>query len=105
MLGNALIRSLTRKAYAEATPDALAAWARMWRDVAVRHPDLSLATRVFNVGVQYLISKDGRVLLDLLQEERSILRDLFRLNGENEGGGVGALETAPSPWFSQRQGS
>ena len=80
MLGDALVRSLTKKAYTEATAAALDEWAGVWREVAERHPDLSLSTRLFSVGVRYVHTKDERVLLDLVQEERSILRDLFGLD-------------------------
>jgi hypothetical protein len=85
VLGDALVRSLTKGAHAEAAPDALDAWAKVWREVAEQHPDLALASRLFGVGVRYLRTKDERVLLDLVQEERSILRDLFGLdNGTGE---------------------
>jgi tetratricopeptide (TPR) repeat protein len=86
VLGDALVRSLTKKTYAEAPTDALDAWAGVWREVAERHPDLSLATRLFGVGVRYLQTRDERVLLDLVQEERSILRDLFRLDDDTDEG-------------------
>jgi tetratricopeptide (TPR) repeat protein len=85
-LGDALVRSLTKKAYTEASADTLDAWADVWRTVAERHPDLSLATRLFGFGVRYLRTKDERVLLDLVQEERAILRDLYGLDdGTDEG--------------------
>ncbi len=84
VLGDSLVRSLKENAYAEASADALDAWADVWREVSVRYPDLTLATRLFGVGVRYLRTKDERVLLDLVQEERSILRDLFRLDDEAE---------------------
>jgi tetratricopeptide (TPR) repeat protein len=85
-LGDALVRSLTKKAYAEARADALDAWAGVWREVAQRHPDLSLATRLFSVGTRYVQTKDERVLLDLVQEERAILRDLFGLDDGTDAG-------------------
>jgi tetratricopeptide (TPR) repeat protein len=86
MLGDSLVRSLTKTAYAEAPADALDAWAGVWQEVAERHPDLLLATRLFGVGVRYLRTKDERVLLDLVREERSILRDLFELDGGTDEG-------------------
>jgi len=86
VLGDSLVRSLTKTAYAEATPDALDAWAGVWRDTAVLHPDLSLSARLFGVGVRYLQTQDERVLLDLVQEERSILRDLFGLDHDTNNG-------------------
>jgi tetratricopeptide (TPR) repeat protein len=85
-LGDALVRSLTKKGYAEVTADVFEAWAGVWQEVAERHPDLSLATRLFGVGVQYLRTKDEQVLLDLVQEERSILRDLFGLDDATDAG-------------------
>jgi tetratricopeptide (TPR) repeat protein len=80
MLGDSLVRSLTNKVYTEASADALNAWASVWREVAERHPDLALAARLFGVGIRYVQTKDERVLLDLVQEERSILRELFGLD-------------------------
>lgn len=79
MVADSLVRSLTNKVYAESLPGTLEAWAEVWREVAGRHPDFALAARLFGVGVRYVRTKDERVLLDLLQEERAILRDLFRL--------------------------
>ncbi len=79
MVTDSLVRSLTSKVYAESLPGTLEAWAEVWREVAGRHPDFALAARLFSVGVRYVRTKDERVLLDLLQEERAILRDLFRL--------------------------
>ncbi len=79
VIADSLVRSLTSKFYAESLPGTLEAWAEVWREVAGRHPDFALAARLFGVGVRYVRTKDERVLLDLLQEERAILRDLFRL--------------------------
>jgi tetratricopeptide (TPR) repeat protein len=79
-VADSLVRSLTSKVYAESLPGTLEAWAEVWRGAADRHPDLALAARLFGVGVRYVRTKDERVLLDLLQEERAILRDLFRLS-------------------------
>jgi tetratricopeptide (TPR) repeat protein len=80
LLGDSLVRSLKMKAYAEAPAETLDTWADVWRQVAERHPDLSLAVRLFGVGVRYLQTNDERALLDLVQEERAILRDLFGLD-------------------------
>ena len=84
VLGISLVRSLTMNAYTEAGAATLDAWAYAWREVSFRYPDLTLATRLFGVGVRYLHTKDDRVLLDLVQEERWILRDLFRLDDQVE---------------------
>jgi hypothetical protein len=79
LVGDALVRSLMTPAYAEASRETLETWVAVWRDVAAEFPDLALATRLFGVGVRYLWTRDERVLLDLLQEERAVLRDLFGL--------------------------
>jgi hypothetical protein len=84
-LGVALVRTLTNRAYAEVSPAALTAWADVWRQIAAQYPDLALASRLFGVGVRYLRTKDERVLLDLVQEERVILRDLFGLAASTDG--------------------
>jgi tetratricopeptide (TPR) repeat protein len=80
MLGDSLVRSLKKRPYAAAPMELLDAWASVWREVAERHLDLSLAARLFGIGVRYLRTKDERVLLDLVREERFILRDLFGLD-------------------------
>jgi hypothetical protein len=84
VLGDALVRSLTKNDYAEANADSLTAWAEVWQEVAEQHTDLSLAARLFGVGVNYLQTKDEGTLLDLVQEERSILRNLFRLDDTSD---------------------
>jgi hypothetical protein len=53
------------------------------RDVAKQHPDLSLAVRLFGVGVRYVQKNNGRILLELVREERSMLRELVGL-GERD---------------------
>jgi tetratricopeptide (TPR) repeat protein len=84
MLGVSLVCSAAMNAYSEASAEALDAWADIWREVSIRYPDLTLAVRLFGVGVRYLHTKDERVLLDLVQEQRAILRGLFRLGDEAE---------------------
>ena len=79
MIGDALVRSLAINVYADATADVLDDWANVWREVAKQHPDLSLAVRLFGVGLRYVQKNDERVLLDLVGEERSTLRELFGL--------------------------
>ena len=79
LIGDALVQSLTNKIYAVKKPEALDSWAKVWQEIAKQHPELSLASRLFSVGSQYIHKKDERVLLDLVREERTILRDLFGL--------------------------
>ncbi|HKA07522.1 MAG TPA: tetratricopeptide repeat protein [Gemmataceae bacterium] len=85
ILGDSLVRSLPKKSYSEASAQALDLWSATWHDVASKYSDLSLAARLFGVGVRYLQTSDERALLDLVQEERSILSDLFGLKGGSDG--------------------
>ncbi len=83
-LVNALVHSLALKAYRAAKPQMLGAWADIWQNASKREPKLSLAVRVLSVGVRYLQTNDERVLLDLLQEERQILAELFGLSSAGD---------------------
>jgi tetratricopeptide (TPR) repeat protein len=80
LLGGSLVRSLTNKAYAQAPAEALNGWVRVWREASEHYPELSVASRLFEVGARFVQTKDERVLLDLVQEERLILRNLFDLD-------------------------
>jgi tetratricopeptide (TPR) repeat protein len=82
-LGTALVRSLEHLDSEEVSASALDSWAQVWREITERYPDLSLSVRLFGVGVRYVQTKDERGLLDLVQEERAILRDLFGLDTES----------------------
>lgn len=79
-IGDALVRSLRKPAYTEAPAESLDAWAATWQEAAEHYPELLLPARLFSVGVRYLRAWDERVLLDLVQEERAILRELFGLD-------------------------
>jgi tetratricopeptide (TPR) repeat protein len=78
LLGDALVQSLTHQRYRDAAPATRQAWADIWKDATRQHPDLSLSVRLFQVGIRYLETKNPREFLDLVQEERAILIDLFK---------------------------
>lgn len=79
-LSLALVRSLNTTAYDGVTAHSLNTWAAAWEDAAKDQPHLSFAASLFSVGVKYLYAKDEKVLLDLVQEERAVLRELFGLD-------------------------
>lgn len=79
---SSLIESLSPedRTYKYASPESLRDWVQVWRELAEAKPEFSFAVRLFEVGIRYIQEKDERVLLDLVSEERKILRDLFRLD-------------------------
>jgi tetratricopeptide (TPR) repeat protein len=80
LVAQALVHSLTRIDYENLSLETLEAWQETWQKIAQAHTEFALAARLFYVGVRYIQFKDERILLDLLQEERTILVDLFCLN-------------------------
>jgi tetratricopeptide (TPR) repeat protein len=86
-LGDALVQSLKELDHDEGE-EALDDWAVAWREETEQYSELTLAVRLFGVGVRYVQTKDERVLLDLVQEERSILRDLFGLDNRADEAGT-----------------
>lgn len=55
------------------------AWLAMWQNLAGSYPEFQVALNFLNVAVQYKIQKDPRILLQLPQEERKILKELLNL--------------------------
>jgi tetratricopeptide (TPR) repeat protein len=82
LVGTSLVQSLARPYYACATGDSLVVWVQVWKNALTDCPAFALSVRLFEVGMRFVQTRDERVLLDLLQEERSILREVFRLDEE-----------------------
>jgi len=59
--------------------ELLTGWIELWGELAQKHPELEMPVRLYEVGIRYLQTKDERAFLDLLQEERKILRDALEL--------------------------
>jgi tetratricopeptide (TPR) repeat protein len=86
-LGEALTRHLGRlRADAEKlpSPDNLETWAAAWEDAGEGIHAFRLALRIFRTGVDFLKAggTDRGVLLDLNQEERTLLAQVFALESE-----------------------
>jgi hypothetical protein len=64
--------------------DLFLSWLKIWQEVGAPYPELELPLRLYETGLRYLRAKDERVLFDLLQQERKILRDLFGLPDRDE---------------------
>jgi tetratricopeptide (TPR) repeat protein len=83
-LGNGLVQSLRLIPSDLVGQEILTTWLQVWQEVGKPYPEMELPLRLYEVGLRYLRSKEEKVLFDLLQEERRILRDLFRLSEKEE---------------------
>ena len=79
-LGRALIQSLAHPSYSDASNEKMDAWLNFWKKLANKISRLTVAVRIFTVGLHYLKERDERIIFDLVQEERAILREVFKLN-------------------------
>ncbi len=84
-LGEGLVQSLTRIDEEMLSEKALYLYRDTWRELGSGHTELEVPLRIFSVGIEYLAKKrDPKVLLDLLESERSILEQVFGLAEESE---------------------
>jgi tetratricopeptide (TPR) repeat protein len=87
-LGEALTRHLGRLHGTAATlpsPDNLETWAAAWEDAGEGIDAFRLALRIFRTGVDFLKAggNERGILLDLNQEERVLLEQVFSLESES----------------------
>jgi tetratricopeptide (TPR) repeat protein len=83
-LGEGLVRSLASLAANMLSAEALVAWRDVWHEAGAGHDQLIIPLRIFDAGIRYLQTKDRRVLLDLLTEERKILAEALSIDLEGE---------------------
>jgi tetratricopeptide (TPR) repeat protein len=83
-LGVGLIGSLRLIRDQNPSATELAVWQELWHGVASGRDELSFPLRIFDVGIRFLRTRDPRVLLDLVQEEREILASALRLQPGEE---------------------
>ena len=84
-LGEGLVQSLARIDEEMLSEKALYLYRDTWLELGRDHPELEVPLRIFGVGIKYLAKKrDPKVLLDLLESERSILEQVFGLVEEGE---------------------
>ena len=79
MLGSGLIQSLIRIDAERLSELALTNWESIWTNAGSQYPEMELPLRIFRVGIEYLKTKDERVMLDLITTERRILRQALGL--------------------------
>jgi tetratricopeptide (TPR) repeat protein len=83
-LGTQLVESVSSLSDHQLSDDGLQAWLDVWQRVGVEYRDLAVSLRIFAAGIRYLKSNDERVLLDLVIEEREILRQSLGLAEPDE---------------------
>lgn len=91
-LGDGLIRSHARIDGTQSSAKALHEWRDIWLAAAADYPEMELSLRIFRVGIEYLIKKDERVLLDLIATERRILRQALGLDSLSEESTTSSVE-------------
>ncbi len=79
VFGDSLICSLGDKYTEHSHPKSLDEWRDSWLEAASQYPEMELPLRIFRVGIEYLKTKDERVMLDLIATERRILRQALGL--------------------------
>ena len=84
-LGEGLVQSLAWIEEEMLSEKALYLYRDTWLELGRGHVELEVPLRIFGVGIEYLAKKrDPKVLLDLLESERSILEQVFGLVEEGE---------------------
>ena len=78
-LGEGLIQSLGQMNVERLSLRALDEWRDIWLEAGSKYPEMELPLRIFRVGIEYLKTKDERVMLDLITTERRILRQAVGL--------------------------
>jgi hypothetical protein len=80
-LGYALVRHLSHLATSPISGEGLRQWFEHWESSAEQHEAMLLPLRLLRVGIDYLASqpKDEGKLLQLPEEERSLLRQALSL--------------------------
>ena len=80
-LGGALVRHLSNLAASPISGEGLRLWFGHWESAATDHEPMRLPLRLLRVGIDYLASqpKDEGKLLQLPEEERSLLRQALSL--------------------------
>lgn len=78
-LGEALILNLRNAQVEGVSSELLDSWRDLWLEAGSQYPEMEVPLRIFRVGIEYLKTKDERVMLDLIATERRILRQALGL--------------------------
>lgn len=81
-LTTALVRHLEKLKVDDLNAAALDRWVADWEAVSSELPEMQIGNRMLRAGVEWIKTKDDGALLDLVKEERAIVRQALGLNEE-----------------------
>lgn len=81
----ALIDHLRTLRVSDLNHTALDRWVADWETVGRGYPEVQMGIRMLRAGVEWIKTKDEGELLDLVTEERAIVREALELGPEKEG--------------------
>jgi tetratricopeptide (TPR) repeat protein len=82
-LATALVRHLEKLKNEDLNHSALDLWVADWESVVVENEEMHVGIRMLQAGVAWIKTKDDGALLDLVKEERSIVRQALGLKDED----------------------
>lgn len=83
-LSTALVRHLEKLKQSDHNNAALDRWVSDWENVSRDYPELQVGIRMLRAGVEWIKTEDEGALLDLVKEEREIVRQALGLEPERE---------------------
>lgn len=83
-LSTALVRHLEKLKQSDLNHAALDRWVSDWENVSRDYPELQMGIRMLRAGVEWIKTKDEGALLDLVKEEREIVRQALGLEPERD---------------------
>lgn len=78
-LGDGLVKSLAKIDLENTTHSFLNRWRDFWVEWGSAHPEMEVPLRLFRVGIEYLITQNRKVLLDLVLSERQIIPQVLEI--------------------------
>lgn len=76
-LGEALVQSISALNSPMVSDTAAQLWLEIWQNLTQNRPEFQLPLRLLDAAVRYRTTKDGRILMELPIEERSLLAEVL----------------------------
>lgn len=76
-LGEALVQSISALNSPMVSDTATQLWLEIWQNLTQNRPEFQLPLRLLDAAVRYRATKDGRILMELPIEERSLLAEVL----------------------------
>lgn len=84
VLSTALVQHLDELKHSELNDAALDRWGLDWENVSQDFPQMQIGIRMLRAGLEWIKTKDDGALLDLVREEREIVRQALGLGEESD---------------------